>query len=72
MKAYVNTGLQLNPAKCEITVKNFDCIRGIQTFLAFKKVEIADLIMLGAPVMKGTAVNSALESKVGDLEQAIS
>ena len=71
-KAYVNTGLHLNPAKCEITARNFDCIRDIQTFSAFKKVEIADLVMLGAPVMKGRAVDSALESKVCDLERAIS
>ena len=40
MKAYVNTGLQLNPIKCEITAKNFDYIQGIQTFSAFKKVEM--------------------------------
>ena len=37
MKDYVNTGLQLNPTKCEITAKKFDCIQGIQTFSAFKE-----------------------------------
>ena len=71
MKDYVNTGLPLNPTKCKITAKNFDCIQGIQTFSAFKKVGYADLIMLGAPVMKGRAVDSALESKICDLERAI-
>jgi len=57
IKAYVNTGLHLNPAKCEITTRNFDCIRGIQTFSAIKKEENADLVMLGASVMKGRGVN---------------
>ena len=72
IKAYLNAGLHLNLAKCEITARNFDCIWGIQTFSAFKKVEIADLVMLGAPVMKGRAVDSALESTVCYLERAIS
>ena len=45
IKAYVNPGLHLNPAKCEITARNFDCIRDIQTFSARKIVEIADLVM---------------------------
>ena len=37
INAYVNTGLHLNPAKCEITARNFDCIRNIQPFSAFKQ-----------------------------------
>jgi len=71
IKAHVKTGLILNPTKCEITAKKFDCIRDIQTLSALKKVEIADLVMLGAPVIKGRAVDSALESKVCDLQRAI-
>jgi len=49
IKAYEQTGLRLNPDKCEISAKNFECIQGIQTFKDFKKVEIADLVMFDAP-----------------------
>ena len=66
IKLYEQTDLRLNPDKCEISAKNFDCIQGSQTFKDFKKVEIADLIMLHAPVIKGRAVDSALQNKVCD------
>jgi len=72
IKTHVKTGLLLNPTKCEITAKNFNYIRDIRNFSAFQKVEIADLVMLGAPVIKCRAVDSALESAVCDLQRAIS
>ena len=72
IKLYEQTDLRLNPDKCEIfSAKNFEYIQGIHTFKDFKKVEIADLVMLGAPVMKGRAIDRALQNKVCDLERAI-
>ena len=71
IKAYEQTGLRLNPDKCEISAMNFECIQGIQTFKDFKKVEIADLVMLDAPVINGRALDRALQNKVCALERAI-
>ena len=69
--AFRDTGLRINPSKCEISTKNFKCINGISTFSDFRRVEVAGLVMLGAPVMKDKAVDSILQTKIDDLERAI-
>ena len=60
------TGLLLNACKCEITAKNFDII-----FKDFKTITMEDLILLGAPILEGRAVDNALQDKIITLERSI-
>jgi len=45
------TGLQLNPTKCEITANKLHIADKYPIFQRFKKVNKADMTLLGAPVM---------------------
>ena len=53
--AYAETGLRLNPSKCEIGCSNFDMLYEYPIFKEFKRVKKEDLSLLGAPVQKGKA-----------------
>ena len=64
------TGLFLNASKCEIIVNNFDIINNIDTFKDFIKIAPHDMILLGAPVLKGPTFDTSLQNKVGELKRA--
>ena len=65
------TGLTLNESKCEIIASNFDIIENIDTFRDFRRVALHRMTLLGAPVLKGPAVDCALQHKVDDLQRAV-
>ena len=50
------TGLQLNPAKCEIVATNFNEVEKCPIFKDFKRIRKEDLTILGAPILKGPAM----------------
>ena len=58
---YPETGLRLNPSKCEIICSNFDILNEYPVFKEFKWVKKEDLTLLGAPIQKGKAVDKALD-----------
>ena len=65
------TGLQLNPAKCEIVAANFKEVEKYHIFKDFKRIQKKDLTILGAPILKGPAVGNALVGKMSELKRAI-
>ena len=67
----VRTGIQLNPARCEIVAANFNEVEKYPSFKDFKRSRKEDLTILGAPILKGLAVNKALADKISELERAI-
>ena len=71
IEAYSETGLQLNPSKCEMVCSNIDILNEYPVFNEFKRVKKEDLTLLGAPVQKGKAVDKALDTKTTELKTAI-
>ena len=71
IQAAEKTGLTLNESKCEIIASNFDIIENIDTFRDFRRVAAQHMTLLGAPVLKGPAVDCALQHKVDDLQRAV-
>jgi hypothetical protein len=71
MDAASETGLQLNSAKCEIIMEDFTPISTSKTFQHFVRVEKADMTLLGSAVVRGTAQDRALTSKIDELSRAI-
>ena len=65
------TGLQLNPAKCEIVAANFNEVEKYPIFKDFQRIHKEDLTILGAPILKSPAVDKALADKISELERAI-
>ena len=63
------TGLQLNPAKCEIVAANVNEVEKYPIFKDFKRIRKEDLTILGAPILKGPAVDKALADKISELER---
>ena len=57
IQAAEETGLTLNESKCEIIASNFDIIENIHTFREFRRVASQHMTLLGAPVLKGPAVD---------------
>ena len=57
------TGLILNASKCEITAKNCKLIDKFPIFKDFKRVAAEDHTLLGAPILKGRAVDNAEKDK---------
>jgi len=66
------TGLILNPLKCEIIANDFDSVPNLTAFHQFKRVITRDMTLLGAPVQRGPAVELALQTKLDDLDRAMS
>ena len=64
------TGLFLSASKREIIAHNFNIINNIDTFKDFIRIATHDVMLLGAPVLKGPAVDTALQNKVGQLKRA--
>ena len=71
IQAAEKTGLTLSDSKCEIITSNFDIIENIDTFRDFRRVASQHMTLLGAPVLKGPAVDCALQHKVDDLQRAV-
>ena len=69
--AYSETGLRLNPSKCEIVCSNVDILNEYPVFKEFNRVKRDDLTILGAPVQKGKAVDKALDIKITEFKTAI-
>ena len=65
------TGLQLNQAKCEIIMDDFSLISTSTTFKEFIKVEKEEMMLLGAPVIKGKAQDAAIQQKIDELDRAM-
>ena len=58
------TGHVSNARKCEITAKYFEMIDKFSIFKNFKRVAAEDQTILGAPILKGRAVNNVLKNKI--------
>ena len=58
------TDLFLNASKCEIIANNFDIINNIDTFKDFIRIASHDMMLLGAPVLKGPTVDTSLQNKL--------
>jgi len=67
MESYTETGLRLNTTKCEIVMEDFTKIDGVDTFKDFIRVNKEEMILLGAPVVKGIAQDTAIKNKIDDL-----
>ena len=66
-----STGLTLNPNKCEITARNFNIVDKFPILNNFKRIELEDITLLGAPVLEGRAVDNALKDEIVTLERSI-
>ena len=64
------TGLLLNPTKCEV-ISFDDTITNKTIFKEFIHTKPADMTLLGAPVLKGSAIDRALTAKIDDLTRVI-
>jgi len=63
-------GLNLNFAKCELnSAKSFTCSSVI--LKSFIRVSIEDSTLLGAPLVAGSALDSALAARCEDLSRAV-
>ena len=65
-------GLQLNAAKCEVVYGDLQALHNDETLKNFQRVELEDLTLLGAPVLPGRTVDTALIQKREKLKRAIS
>jgi len=68
---YAETGLKLKTDKCEIIMEDFSKLDEIDTFKDFIWVDKAEMTLLGAPVLKGSAQDAAIKHKIDDLSRAI-
>ena len=66
------TGLTLNPAKCEIIMNDFSSNETMRVFKDFIPVPKDQMILLGAPISSGPALDKMLLETVDDLDRAIS
>ena len=71
MESSSETGLQLNVDKCEIITDDFTEISTLATFNDFICVNKEDMTLLGAPVLKGKAQDTAIQDKIDDLTRAV-
>ena len=65
------TGLQLNRGKCNIVTDNPEVIPDSSILSHFVKVSEQDMILLGAPIVKGPAQDAALQDKIEHLENTL-
>ena len=65
------TGLRLNASKCEIISEDFNLIESFEIFKDFARVTKEEITLLGAPILKGPALDRALQIKVNDLTKAV-
>ena len=57
--------------KCEIIMEDFSKLDEIDTFKDFIRVDNAEMTLLGAPVLKGSAQDAAIKHQIDDLSRAI-
>jgi len=69
--AYAETGIRLNTNKCEVIMEDFSKLDEIDTFKDFIRVDNAEMTLLGAPVLKGSAHDAAIKLKIHDLSRDI-
>ena len=62
------TGFRLNTSKCEIIMTDFTQIDSLATFRDFVRVDKEEMSLLGAPVFKGRAQDTAYQHKIDDLK----
>ena len=53
--AFLETGLHLNPTKCEIIADDFNQISHLAIFKDFKRMAKEDRTLLGTPILEGPA-----------------
>ena len=63
--------LQLNPIKFEIVATNFDRIKDFSHIQGLQSRSKADRTILGASILKGSAVDKALEDKISELKRVL-
>ena len=71
VEATSKLGLKLNASKCELIVDDCSITRTMKIFDGFRETSPHELTLLGAPILKGKAVDEALKKKVKELERAI-
>ena len=69
--AAAETGLQLNQAKCEIILDDFTLISASSTFSQFIRTKNDEMLLLGAPVIKGKAQDTVIRQKIEELDRAV-
>ena len=67
VESCTETGLRLNTTKCEIVMEDFRKIDGVDAFKDFFRVNKEEMILLGAPVVRGIAQDTAIKNKIDDL-----
>ena len=72
IEAASKLGLKLNASKCEIIANDYSVIKTMRIFDGFRETPPHELTLLGAPIIKGKAMDEALKKKVEALERAIS
>ena len=70
VKAASKLGLQLNASKCEIIAYDYSVTRTMKIFDGFRKTLPYELRLLGAPILKGKAIDKS--PIVAALERAFS
>jgi len=71
MDSAAETGLQLNQAKCEIIMDDFTLISASSTFSQFIRTKKDEMLLLGVPVIKGKAHDTAIRHKTEELHRAV-
>jgi len=71
MDEAAETGLQLNQAKCEIIMDDFMLISASTTFSQFIRTKKDEMLILGVPVIKGKAQDTAIKQKIEELDRAV-
>ena len=71
MDAAAETGLQLNQAKCEIIMDDFTLISTSTAFSQFIRTKKDEMMLLGAPVIKGKAQDTTIKQKIEELDRAV-
>ena len=69
VEAAPKLGLQVNASKCEIVADFYSVTRIMKIFDGFRETPPHELVLLGAPIVKGKAVDEALNKKVEALER---
>ena len=67
----MSTALILTVRNCKTMAKNFTIINKFPIFKNFKKVVLQDITLLGAPVLEGRAVYSALNDTIAPFKKPI-
>ena len=67
----IPTSFQLNPSRCEIVASNFHKVKDFPISKDLKRIQKEDLTILRSPVLKGPALENALEERIKELERVI-